>query len=255
MGENMIDAHCHLDSKNFASDIDLVVERARAELSGIITCSITPEGFEYSLKLCRKYRNFIYLTLGIYPAKTATITNEELASSLEFIARVKENIIAVGEVGPDFYRVKDIKGRERQLEVLAQYLKLSEELTLPLVIHAREAEEKALEVVKNSNVNIIFHCYSGSVEVMKEITDLGFYISLPTLVCYSAQHQALARKVDLEHLLVETDSPPLSPFRDIKRNEPLFVKEAVKKISEIRDIDKNQLAEITERNTRKAYLI
>lgn len=251
----MIDAHCHLDSKNFASDIDLVIERAKTELSGIVTCSITPEGFEYSLKLCKRYRDFIYLTLGIYPAKTATITAEELANAFEFVARVKENIIAIGEVGPDFYRVRDIKGRERQLEVLAQYLKLAEELSLPLVIHAREAEEQALEVVKNANVNIIFHCYSGSAELMKQIIDRGFYISLPTLVCYSPHHQALARKVDLEYLLVETDSPPLSPFREIKRNEPLFVREAVRKISEIRDVENKQLGEITDRNTRKAYLI
>jgi TatD DNase family protein len=251
----MIDAHCHLDSKNFASDIDLVIQRAMAELNGIVTCAITLEGFEYSLKLCERYRNFIYLTLGIYPAKTAIITSEELADNLDFIARAKERIVAVGEVGPDFYRVKDARGRERQLEVLARYLKLAEELALPLVIHAREAEQHALEVVKNSSVNVIFHCYSGSAELMKQIIDLGFYVSLSTLVCYSAQHQALASKVDLEHLLVETDSPPLSPFREIKRNEPAFVKMAIKKISEIRDLNEGLLAEITERNTRRAYSI
>jgi len=253
ISENMIDAHCHLDSKNFAQDIDKVIQRARAELNGIITCSITPEGLEYSLKLSRKYRDFVYITSGIYPAKTASISDEELRQSLELIASAKKDIVAVGEVGPDFYRVKDARGRERQLRVLSRYLQLAEELSLPIVIHAREAEQQALNVVKNSKVNVIFHCYSGSVELMKQITERGFYISLPTLVCYVDHHQKLAGKADLDHLLVETDSPPLSPYREIKRNEPLFVKEAVKKISEIRGMGQIELGNITEENTRRAY--
>lgn len=249
----MFDAHCHLDSKNFADDIDKVIQRARARLNGIVTCSITAEGFNYSLRLSQKYRDFIFLTMGIYPAKTAQISDGELKNSLEFITSVRKHITAVGEVGPDFFRVKEARGREKQLQVLLQYLRLAEELSLPLVIHAREAEQEAYNVVKNSKVNVIFHCFSGSVDVMKKITETGFYISIPTLVAYVRPHQDLAKHADLEHLLVETDSPPLSPYRDIKRNEPLFVKEAVKKISELRGINQSELGDLTDKNTRRAY--
>lgn len=251
----MMDAHCHLNSPKFSKDITEVIKRAKKEINGIVTSAVSIEGLLKSLELRKDYPDFIHVTAGIYPAHTANIGERELEEHINHIIELKKEIVAIGEIGPDFHRIRDEKGRGKQLKVLADFLNLAEELNLPLVVHARESEREALNVVKNSNVNVIFHCFSGDEKTAREISESGFFLSIPTLVCYVRHYQDLVKNIPLENLILETDSPCLSPFRNIRRNEPVFLKEAVKKVAELLEIPFEKISEITEENTIQAYNI
>ncbi|PHP46233.1 hypothetical protein B6V01_000300 [Methanosarcinales archaeon ex4572_44] len=121
-----------------------------------------------------------------------------------------------------------------------------------VILHARDAEEKALKIVENCD-SVVFHCYGGSIETMNEILDHGFYISLATLVCFSQHHRDLAREVPLDRLLVETDSPYLSPRRG--RNEPAFIVDAITTIANIKETNFEKIAQKTTENARKIFNI
>jgi TatD DNase family protein len=136
--------------------------------------------------------------------------------------------------------------RSPQHQVLAKNVSLD----LPLAIHSRDTEQKALEMVKNLE-KVVFHCYSGTLTTMREATDRGFYISLATVLCRSPQHQILAKNVSLDHLLVETDSPFLSPRHG--RNEPSYILDSIRLIAKIRGMDPQEVARITSENTRRIY--
>jgi TatD DNase family protein len=129
---------------------------------------------------------------------------------------------------------------------------LAASLNKPLVIHSRDAEQQALDMVKHLD-KVIFHCYSGTLSTMKEAIDRGFYISIATNVCRSGHHQILARNVSLDRLLIETDSPFLSPRRG--RNEPSFILDSVRLIARIRGIEPQELARITAENAKRIYNI
>lgn len=118
------------------------------------------------------------------------------------------------------------------------------------MIHARETEDIAFDLVKDME-KVVFHCYSGSLETMRKIVDRGFYVSIATVVCRSVKHQALARNVPLDQLLIETDSPFLSPRRG--RNEPSFILDSLNLIARMRGMDPEDLAAATVRNTRRIY--
>jgi TatD DNase family protein len=127
---------------------------------------------------------------------------------------------------------------------------------MPLVVHARDAEKKALEMSREFEgiPKIIFHCYGGDLETAQQIMDEGHLISLSTLVCFSTHHQELARELPLSHLLTETDSPYLSPFKG-KVNEPSFVEETVKTIANLKLMDVEEVASITEKNAQEVFRI
>ena len=142
--------------------------------------------------------------------------------------------------------------REHQAQVFRKVIDLAGSLNLPLVIHSRDAEQQALDMVKHLE-KVVFHCYSGTLSTMKEAIDRGFYISIATNLCRSGRHQILARNVDLNHLLVETDSPFLSPRKG--RNEPCFVQDSVSLIAKIRNMEPQEIARITSDNTKRIYNI
>jgi TatD DNase family protein len=158
--------------------------------------------------------------------------------------------VGVGEAGLDYYHCKDAGARDRQAAVFSKAIDLAQSVGLPLVIHSRDAEAQALEMVKHLD-RVVFHCYSGTLATMREAVDRGFYISIATNICRSGLHQILARNVPLDQLLVETDSPFLSPRRG--RNEPAFVLDSVRLIAKIRGLEPQEVARITADNTRRIY--
>jgi len=143
----MIDAHCHLYSDKYDHDLDAVIQRARKYLEGVVVSAVDPESLQKSLTIRRQHSDFIHVTAGVHPRTSATLTKEKLAQLWQTIKNIKEEIVAVGEVGPDFHHTRDPRLRQRQLVVLEEAMTLAESLQLPLVIHARQAEAAALEVV------------------------------------------------------------------------------------------------------------
>lgn len=246
----VIDTHCHLDFKNFNKDRDEVIRRALdAGVTTMINSGIDLKTNRKTLQLAKKY-DFIRPTLGLNPNGLGEATDAEVEATLEQIRSHAKEIVGVGEAGLDYYRCADEKGRARQREVFGKVVALAEELDLPQVIHARIAEDEAFDMVKDLS-KVVFHCYSGTVATMREALDREFYISLATVVCRSAQHQVLARQVPLDRLLIETDSPFLSPKRG--RNEPAYVLDGLHLIARIKDLPPEDVAEATTANARKIF--
>jgi len=248
----VIDAHCHLDFKQFNKDRDAVLQNAKD--SGVV--HMINSGVDYStnqrsLELAKKY-DFISVTLGLSPNTLEGLNEADLNALL---AQIKDNApqaIGIGEAGLDYYHTKDAGVRAHQAKVFQKVIDLAGSLNLPLVIHSRDAEQQALDMVKHLE-KVVFHCYSGTLSTMKEAIDRGFYISIATNLCRSGRHQILARNVDLNYLLVETDSPFLSPRGG--RNEPSFVQDSVSLIARIRNMEPQDIARITSDNTKRIYNI
>ncbi|MDH7597711.1 MAG: TatD family hydrolase [Methanothrix sp.] len=246
----VIDAHCHLDFKHFNKDRMDVIERARsAGVVEMINSGVDLQTNRETLKLARSHE-FIHATLGLSPNSLDRMRPGDVDLVLDEIRQNSREIIGVGEAGLDYYRCSDPALRKQQVEVFRKVIQLAEELDKPLVIHARDTEDMAFDIVKDLG-KVVFHCYSGSLETMRKIVDRGFYISIATVVCRSVKHQALARSVPVDQLLLETDSPFLSPRRG--RNEPSFILDSLNLIARMRGMESEELARTTVRNTRRIY--
>lgn len=251
-GDGVIDSHCHLDFKHFDKDRVAVMNRAReAGVVMMINSGIDIATNRKSLELAKKY-DFMRATLGLSPNSLEEMSAKDLESQLDFIKENADRAVGIGEAGLDHYRCKDEAARNHQVQVFQKVIDLAKSVDLPLVIHSRDAEQQALEMVKDLD-KVVFHCYGGSVGTMKQAVDRGFFISLATVVCRSGQHQVLARNVPLDNLLVETDSPFLAPKRG--RNEPMNVLESVRLIARIKDLTPSEVATATTKNIKKIYRI
>lgn len=241
----MIDSHCHVSFKSFNKDREEVVKRAISLGIKIVDCAVTPATAERSLELSQRYSG-VYTTVGVHPCKIGM--GRELIEELKKIIS-RGNPVAVGEIGLDMSC--SIPGQE---EIFIEFLELAHELSLPVVLHCRGAERRCFELVsEREHPQALFHCYSGSVELMRDILEAGYFISIATNVCYSEKARAIAMEAPVEALLVETDSPYMSPFKEVKRNEPSFVVEGVKEIARLRGIPQERVARYTERNAERFY--
>jgi TatD DNase family protein len=187
----------------------------------------------------------VYAAYGLSPLHLA-----EKESVEEFIRQNAASATAVGEVGLDFYHVKAGQQRERQENAFRQFIQLSQELSLPLVIHSRAAEERVFELVHSVD-QAVYHCYEGSVELLEKIVDCGHYVSISTRACRSEHQQKLVGKAPQETVVVETDSPYLAARKC--RNEPSFVGDALVAISRIWDTKAEDAASIIVENTCRAF--
>lgn len=249
----MIDAHCHLYSDKFDHDRELVIQKARGRLEAVVVSAVDVASLWKSLEIRRKHPDFIHLTAGIHPRHAANLRKPDLDKLWEVILRARKELVALGEVGPDFHHVIDPHGRKRQLMVLEAARRKAEEWNLPLVVHARRAEEAALEVLSGSRTPVLFHCFSGSKELGREICRLGFYVSFSALLLARGELQESAKGLPLEHILTETDSPALSPLPARPRNEPVYVEMVVSRLAKLVQYPPEMIAAITAANARRFY--
>jgi TatD DNase family protein len=246
----MIDVHAHLCFPDFDRDREQVIARCREELAAVIVSSARyDEGLE-ALKTREKHKGFIFVTLGYHPTEG---TNPD--GVLELIRKNSGEIVGIGECGLDFHWEHDPKKREGQKRIFSEFIALAKELKKPLVIHSWDAEQECFEMVKTSGLVCVFHCFSGKPELAEEIVkNKDFYISLSTLVLFSKDIRKLAKVVPLGQLLLETDSPWLSPNKDVdKRNYPWNIKLSASKIAELKGVEKDQVLEAAKRNAQKVF--
>lgn len=250
----VIDCHCHVDFKVYNKNRTEVMERAQEKLKAIVNSGASLGGNRRTLKLAEDYKDFLYPTLGFHPSNASKSDSNTIKQVLTEIESNIDDAVALGETGLDFYRLDGEKDKNKQIELFKTFLKLADEYQMPLVIHARDAEEKALEMVKKypSIPQVIFHCYGGDLETSQKIIEDEYFISLSTIVCFSEHHQQLALKLPLSHLLIETDSPYLSPFKG-QRNEPAFVEETVKTIAGVKSISEKEVEKKTDANSRRIF--
>ncbi|AKB76514.1 Putative deoxyribonuclease YcfH [Methanosarcina horonobensis HB-1 = JCM 15518] len=248
----IIDSHCHLDFPKFNPDREEAILRARkAGVVGMINSGISLKGNRMSLELAEKNED-IHATLGLSPDIGREGSDKDIDAILAQIEANAGNAAGIGEAGLDFQDCKTNEERERQTASFKKVIELAKELSKPLVVHARMAETEVLKLVRDVDT-VIYHCYSGSVETMREIVDTGYHISLATLVCFSEHHQTLAAEVPPENLLLETDSPFLSPRKG--RNEPAFIVDSIPVVAKLKEMETAEIAKFATENARRVFKI
>lgn len=253
---NLIDTHAHLDHSRFGNETDEVILRARnAGVSPLITVGCDMESAEASIDLANRYDD-IYATVGIHPHDAETCTPEAL-SRLRHWATTEKKVVAIGEIGLDFYR--DWSPFDAQRQAFREQIRLAREVGLPIVIHDRDAHDETLQILKEekaSEVGGVFHCFSGDTSFARACIDLGFYISFTPNITYPKSDglREVIRAIPVDHMMVETDCPYMAPqaFRG-KRNEPAYVRHAAACIAEVKGLSEEDVARITTLNARSLF--
>lgn len=241
-----IDTHCHLSYEDY-DNLDEVVKN----IDIAITSGTNDDTNKEVLDIVSKYKN-VYGTLGIHPEDIDSISN----NSFKFIEDNLSNdkIVAIGEIGLDYYWVKDNK--EEQKELLRRQMKIAEKYNMPVVIHSRDAIEDTYDILKDYKVKGTIHCFSSSYEMALKFIKLGYKIGVGGVVTFknSKKLHDIVERLDLKDILLETDSPYLSPepLRG-KKNVPYNIYYVAKKISEIKNIDIDEIFKITGNNAIEQF--
>ena len=246
----MIDSHCHLDQEPLLSNLDDVMVRSKAiGISKVLTICTTLNSF-IKIKEIVKRDEIIYGTYGIHPheAKDNKVTSDLIVKEI----KNNKKIIGIGETGLDFYY--NHSDKDDQIKSLDQHIEASIELNIPLIIHSRNAEKETLEIFnnyKNYQLKILMHCFTGSKSFANKLLDLNAYFSASGIITFknSTELQETFKSIPLEKLLVETDSPFLTPEPNRgKKNEPSFIRYTVKKLAFIKGVSDRDLIKATSLN-------
>ena len=251
------DSHCHLTDTQFDADREAMLQRARdGGVSRFIVIGANGDFHhnEKAVALAQEHAD-VFAIIGVHPHDAKTITTE-MYTQLRTLAQ-QSKVVGIGETGLDFYY--DNSPREDQRYHFRAFIRLAQELKLPLSIHVRDAYPEAAQTLREEwgvQVQGVMHCFTGSVDEAKMLLDLGLFLSLSGIVTFkSAQElREVARFVPLEQLLIETDCPLLAPvpYRG-KRNEPAYVVQVGKTIAEAKGIPLAEVAEATRRNTDRLF--
>jgi len=250
----LIDSHCHLYYEPFISNMQATIEESKKnKIDLMLTISVDLSTTLINIDLANSYPE-IYCSIGIHPNNVLKNKLENL-ETIKSLYKKSNKIIAVGEIGLDYYRNNN---KEEQIAFLKKQIQIASELSLPIIIHTRDAEDETLKVIKeNSEKNkFLIHCFSGSLEFAKSLLDCGCFISLSGIVTFhNAQNvQEVAKYIPLDRLLVETDSPYLSPdpYRG-RTNYPKNVFFVAKKIAEIKNTSIENISNHTSSNFYKFF--
>ncbi|MFI3230635.1 MAG: TatD family hydrolase [bacterium] len=249
------ESHAHYDDKQFNEDRDLLLSDFKNKgISTVVNIGIDIKSSKKSIEFAEKY-DFVYATIGVHPHNAKEIKQGDYLI-LENLLKHKK-VVAVGEVGLDFHY--DLSPRDVQLDVFKKHLKLSEASGLPVVIHSREASQMVFDTIKKSNVRKgVIHAYSGSLEMAREYIKMGYYIGVGGVITFKNAKSLVevVEGIGLENILIETDSPYLTPvpFRG-KRNNSEYLKYVVEKIAEIKNVSQEEVCVATTQNARCLFNI
>ena len=247
----IFDTHAHIDSEQFEQDLDNIIQNIiDNQISLIVNPGCDLPTSRKSVELSNKY-DFIFSAVGFHPHE-AKFMDEHSLKEIENLAISNEKVVAIGEIGLDFYY--DFSPRDVQEDVFIKQMQLAQKLNLPFIIHSRDASNDTYELLKKykNNVDCVLHCYSQSKEMAKLYLDLGCYISFAGPVTFkkSVNLQEVAKYVPLDRIFIETDSPYLSPEpKRGKRNEPSNVIYTGKKIANLKNISEEEFFKITYNNS------
>ncbi len=251
----LIDTHCHLYSQEFNEDRDVMIKRALQQgVEKFYLPAIDSTEIDGMLALEDKYPGVCIAMMGLHPCYVKENYESELAIVKEWLN--KRSFAAVGEIGLDFYW--DTSFKEQQIEAFNLQMDWAFKKKLPIVIHTRNAMQETIEMVKpfaEKGLKGIFHCFSGSYESAQQIINMGFLLGIGGVVTYkNAGLGEVLSKIELEHLVLETDAPYLTPvpFRG-KRNESSYLQYIVEKLSDIKQISAEEIAAITTANSDRLF--
>lgn len=250
----MIDSHCHLNDSMFDNDLEEVIDDVFA--SGIDKVICVGADYLSSVKageIANSHDN-IYYTIGVHPDDCKTYNKEEIE---DLIVNATNKLVAIGEIGLDYYHNKDNK--YKQIETFESQINLAVKYNLPIVVHCREAYGDCLEVLKRFaplSIGVVFHCYSGSLEYARELLKLGVKFSFTGSVTFNNAKniQEVAKNLPLDSFFFETDSPYLTPTPHRgERNTPKNVLDVAKFVAKLRGMDVNELIKITDQNAKTFF--
>ena len=253
----MIDSHCHLDHEPLFENFNEVISRSKnVGISKLLTICTTLESFE-RIKVLINKDEIVYGTYGIHPHETEkNVINKE-----DIIKQTKntDKIIGIGETGLDFFY--NHSNKKRQIESFIEHIEASIELSIPLIIHSRNAEDETFDILngyKNKNLKILMHCFTGSFDFSKKLLDLNAYFSASGIITFknSIDLQNTFKSLPIDKILIETDSPFLAPIpMRGKKNEPSYIKFTIDKLANIKSTTADEIKKITTQNFNKLFSI
>ena len=250
----LFDSHAHIDDNRFDADrVETIDRAAQNGVTGIINIGADMASSARSVELASQYPG-IYAAVGIHPHDTKAAAEADYEQLAKWAAQPK--VVAIGETGLDYYY--DWSPRDVQQAVFIRHIDLARQLRKPLIIHDRDAHGDVMAVVRKEAHGLtgVFHCFSGSLEMAREVIKLGFYISIAGPVTFdkSLKLKEIAATVPLEKILVETDSPYLTPhpLRG-RRNEPAHVRLVAEEVARLRELPLEKVAEVTTANVRQLF--
>ncbi|MDI6453507.1 TatD family hydrolase [Peloplasma aerotolerans] len=247
----IVDTHAHLNTEEYVHDIDEVLEEAQIHgVSKVIVIGMDEASNQRAIELAKTHK-MLFATVGVHPAYVDTTTTNHLEALLE-----EEKVVAIGECGLDLHWKQD--NIKKQKEIFIQQIELAVKTKLPLIIHTRDSFEETYQCLLpyKGQVTGVFHCFSSNLEDAKRAIDLGFYIGIDGPITFKKAYDLVdvVKNTDLSYILVETDSPYLSPmpYRG-KRNEPAYTKHVVKKIAELKKMTYREVSNQTTSNAHKLF--
>ncbi len=249
MYHNIFDSHAHYDDEQFEMDRnELLVSFKDKGISGVVCCGVNIETSKFAVELSHKY-DFVYSAVGFHPLDNNEYTDGDL-ERIKALA-LDEKCVAIGEIGLDYHYEKE--SRDNQLVLLEKQIELAKELDLPVIIHDRESHEDTMNILKKYKPKGVVHCFSGSVEMAKEVVKLGMYIGLGGAVTFknAVKPCEVAKFVPEDKLLIETDAPYMTPvpFRG-KRCTSLHIPYTAEKIAELRGVTAQEILDSTDKNAK-----
>lgn len=247
----MIDTHVHLNDKAFNKNLNEIIQGALD--NGINKMIVIGYNYKSSLKaieIANKYPS-CYAMVGLQPMDVDKESDKELNWIKEMIKKPK--VVGIGEIGIDLYWTKETK--DLQIYFFKKQLEIARENNLPVSIHAREATEITYQILKNSNTRGVIHCYSGSLEMAKQFTNLGYYLGIGGVLTFkNAKVKDVVKVIDLKYLVSETDAPYLAPFPHRgEMNKPEYIKIIVNEIANLKDVTLKEAEMQIDKNVKEMF--
>ncbi len=247
----MIDVHCHLEHEFFKGNILKLLENWKKELKAIITCAAHPKDFDYTLEIVKSFRNFVFASFSIHPEYIEEVDEEKLKEFENFVKENKDFIVSIGEIGLDYFWIKDENLRKKQKEVFERMIEIAKKFDKPITVHIRDAYEDAFEILERVDYqNVHLHMFGGDKFINKIISN-QWKISVGPILLRSKKHKRIVKALPLEKIMLETDSPYIKI--DNRESNPLDVKIVAQKISEIKKVSLEEVERITDENAIKFF--
>ena len=277
----LIDTHAHANFNDFKSDSKEVIKRALDENIWMINVGAESKTSERAVKMAEEYKEGVYAAIGLHPSHLVEqdVEYKENGEIVKYKSKPEEfdydfylnlaknkKVVGIGECGLDFHRIENqaseklkVKSlKEKQKEVFIKHLELAREVKKPIIIHCRDAHDDLLKILRLAvkPPSGVMHFFTGNLEQAKKYIELGFYISFSGVITFAKNYDELVRQIPLEKIIIETDCPYVAPvpYRG-KRNEPQYVKYVAQKITEIKGVSFEEVAEQTTKNARKLFKI
>lgn len=253
----IFDSHCHPQFPQYKSDREEMIKRALDEGVFMICVGTDLETSKQGIELAQKHKN-MWATVGAHPNDV----NDELGIMNYEQLLAQPKVVAVGEVGLDYYRTSEPEKQKRQKEVFEQFIELAQKTKKPMILHFRDSpkgssgrvHKDALEMLPKDFSNGVSHSFTGNLDEAKEYVNRGIYLGFNGIITFARQYDEVVKYVPLNRILLETDAPYLTPepYRG-QRNEPLYVKEVAKKLAELKNEPLEKVVEMTASNCKVLF--